>query len=176
MKRILRVFFVLFLILNAVVVISQNKRIYRPLNAELTGVKNGRIMKKSTSDFDISIFEDGRLHFEINLNNINIFTDTTGDEHKFADDILVVEGVCPVAEMFNNQQPTQAYKIDLNVVNNGISETMIFDVNIMYNKLNKVRTVLSSTNIDMSKYNNIDLGGMEPNVTLTFSYEVKRQQ
>ncbi len=174
-KNILRIILLTVIFLNAVNLISQNSRMYRPLNFDLSGVKDGVSVKKATRNFDIDVFDDGRIRFEVNLNDINIFADSV-NTMTFLDSRLLIEGLYPVVEMRENQQATQNYKFDLNVENNGVSEPMLFDVNVMYNKTNKVSTVIMTTTLNIRNYEALILYGLEPQINLNITFEVKRQQ
>ena len=69
-RKTLQIVIILVILLNTLPVISQNLRIYRPLKFELSGVKDGISVKQATKNFDVSIFDDGRVRFEVKLDEI----------------------------------------------------------------------------------------------------------
>ncbi len=171
--RITSIILTCFLLFNALPLMSQGMRMYRPLKFELSGVKNGVSEKKSTRNFEINIYEDGRSRFEVNLKDINIFIDAENNPREFHDDLLILQGLFPLVEMRDNQQTNQNYRFDLDIENDGISQSKLFDVNVIYNKANKMNTVTMVTKLDLRQYKDLYKYGLEPEINMIISFETK---
>jgi hypothetical protein len=172
-KIIIRIILSGFIILNAYPLMSQGMRMYRPLKFELSGVKNGISVINSTRNFEINIYEDGQCSFKVNLNDINIFIDSLNNSMEFHDDLLILKGLFPLVEIRDNQQSNQNYKFDLEIENDGVSQSKLFDINVVYNKVNQIYNVTMVTKLDLRQYKDLYKYGLEPEVDMIISFETK---
>jgi len=171
--KIISIILICFLLFNVSPLTAQSLRMLRPLKFELSGVKNGEIVKEMTKDFEIDILRDGNIRLTVNLNNINIFIDANNNPREFRDEILIVQGIYPIAEAQSNETLIQNYRFDLDIINDQISESKLFDVRVNYNQGSNISNVTMITTIDLRQYEDLYKYGLEPIVNMIISFETK---
>lgn len=164
---------ILILFISPFFVFSQKQIQIKNQKFEVFGVRNGQPVHKVTTNLHVSInYETGDIAMGIDMSNVRLISEEELPRKDKEGDICKFTGKLPINDILYNKQTDQNYKVELNIINKGVSLPVIFDFDVKYYSSSQrgFRQFFGSSTYNLNDFSD-ELFGYEPEVKVVISFQ-----
>ncbi len=153
-----------------------NNVVVKDQQFEIYAVRNTEQVHKSTREVSVLLnYVTGEFYCGVQQKDIQLLTDDELPENIERDDrpYFQIKGTMPVEQMQYNEATDQAYKVELELIINGQTANLIFDILVKNYKQTSggFRQFLGSADFDVRDIGITEFVGYEPEIKLVFSFQ-----
>ena len=141
---------------------------------EMSGIRNGQLVKVETKDYGLSInYDTGEFYARINITESRLYSDEEVEYRIPGDEILEIKGIIPIIEILDNKSMKRQYIFELNVkhLSTNVVVAFTFNTTQISNSSRGFTAFRVSGKINLLEFGVQDLKGYDPGVDLILDFQ-----